>query len=370
MSGPGGKRRRVEEEDLGAHENEERWLLTYSDMITLLMVLFIVMFAMSQVDQKKYMALKTGLSAGFGAPVAMLHGADRMLDPGGAIAPDSVNLSGDVSSERVVPALEPTPKVETKDVARVAELASATSRAQVEREYLELEKVRKRLVASLRKAGIPKSATFRYDERGLVVTIATDEVLFANASAELRGSGRRILDTLAPTLREIPNAISVDGHTNSLPISTERYPSNWELSADRATGVLRYLSTARGIPVSRLSAGAFADTEPLRSHSDPRAVVLNRRVEIVVIAPLDASSGRALAQLGADVTKEAIKAMDEVAVPVTSPTAPQRTQGTQGTQRGEPATGTAGTAGTAEAGHTTGPRTTADVYAQTHGPPG
>ena len=63
-------------------------------MMTLLMVLFIVMFAISQVDQKKFMALKTGLSAGFGAPVAMLNGADAMLDVGGSVAPDSVNLAG------------------------------------------------------------------------------------------------------------------------------------------------------------------------------------------------------------------------------------------------------------------------------------
>lgn len=292
-------KRRVHEEEHEEHENHERWLLTYADMITLLMALFIVMFAISQVDSQKFMALKTGLQAGFGAPIAMLQGSDQMLGLGGAVAPDSVNLNGEATERKETPALEPKPKV---DPDKVAELVRATTAAAVKKEYKKLDQIRKDLVKKLRKAGMPRAATFRYDERGLVVSVATDNVLFDDASAVIRPQGRRILDTIGPTLSRVPNRISVDGHTNSIPISTDRYPSNWELSADRATGVLRYLVTRHGLAPETMSATGFADTHPLRPASDPRSVVVNRRVEIVILATLDNAPGRSLEEMGQDDT--------------------------------------------------------------------
>jgi chemotaxis protein MotB len=182
----------------------------------------------------------------------------------------------------------------------MAGLVKATQQAQVREEVENLKKAEEALKAALAKAGIPRGATFRFDERGLVVTIATDKVLFDSGGATLRRQGRLILDTIEPTLAELPNRISVDGHTNSLPIATDRFPSNWELSTDRATGVLRYLARPGGIPVDRMSAAGYADTRPLRPASDPRAVVVNRRVEIVVLAAVDNSLGQAVAQLGQD----------------------------------------------------------------------
>ena len=128
--------------------------------------------------------------------------------------------------------------------------------------------------------------------------MATDKVLFDSASARLLPQGRVILDALAPTLATLPNRLSVDGHTNSLPIATDRFPSNWELSTDRATGVLRYLAGPGKVASTRMVAAGYADTRPLLPGSDPRSVVVNRRVEIVVLASLDDSAGRALAELG------------------------------------------------------------------------
>src|SRR3954467_8322513 len=100
-------------------------------MMTLLMVLFIVLFAISQVDQKKFAALKTGLSAGFGAPVAIMPGADALLDPGGAVAPDSVNISGATGNTKAAPPINPEMAV---NPAKVAEIAKATSEAQIKGE--------------------------------------------------------------------------------------------------------------------------------------------------------------------------------------------------------------------------------------------
>jgi chemotaxis protein MotB len=288
----GARRRGGHDEEHAEHENEERWLLTYADMITLLMVLFIVMFAMSQVDQHKFMALKTGLAAGFGAPVAMLSGGTGMLDVGGSIAPDSINLAGQAGGKGS------SSTNDTINPAAVAQLASATEQAQVAQEAQKLQAAQKALQQALQQAGLKSGATFRYDERGLVVTIATDKVLFASGSAVLLPEGETILDALAPVLRSLPNKLSVDGHTNSLPIDTAQFPSNWELSTIRATGVLRYLAAHDNIPVTRMSATGFADTHPLVTGDSPRAMVVNRRVEIVVIAAVDDAAGRAIASIG------------------------------------------------------------------------
>jgi chemotaxis protein MotB len=303
--GHGGGKRRGHEEEHEEHENHERWLVSYADMMTLLMVLFIVMFAISQVDQRKFAALKTGLSAGFGAPVAILPGGDALLDPGGSVAPDSVNLSGSAGGKAPSAMIDPQAVVDPDAVAR---LTRATEKAQVATEVKNLKKAQAQLKKALDKAGLSHGATFRFDERGLIVSIATDKVLFGSGGADLLPAGRRILATIAPTLRRLPNRLSVDGHTNSVPISTARFPSNWELSTDRATGVLRYLVSDQGIPASRLYATGFADTRPLVEGPGRRALVANRRVEIVVLARIDNSAGRAVAELGNTATQTAATA--------------------------------------------------------------
>jgi chemotaxis protein MotB len=280
------------DEEHEEHESDERWLITYADMITLLMVLFIVMFAISQVDQKKFMELRDGLSAGFGAPVTMLSGSDGMLNNGDSVVSQSMTVPGQNLGRGS------DSQDSTVDPSAVAELAQSTQEAQVAEEVARLKEARQDLEEALAAAGEKDGSSFRFDERGLVVSIATDKVLFVNGSAELTTQGRAILDALGPTLRELPNRLSIDGHTNRLPINTDRFPSNWELSTARATGVLRYLSSREDIPVSRMSATGFADTHPLVQHSDPRSLTVNRRVEIVVVAAVDDSQGRAVASLG------------------------------------------------------------------------
>jgi chemotaxis protein MotB len=294
MSG-GGHNRRGHEEEHEEHENHERWLVSYADMMTLLMVLFIVLFAISQVDTKKFAALKTGLSAGFGAPVAIMPGADALLDPGGAVAPDSPNLAGTDGGPRKSGQASPEIAV---DPTAVAKLATDTEKAAVAKEVNNLKKAEKALKKALAKAGLPKSATFRFDERGLVVTIATDNVLFQSGSADLEPQGRTILDAIAPTLFRLPNRLSIDGHTDSIPIHTAQFPSNWYLSSDRANGVLQYLHNLDGLPFSRMSSTGFADTKPRLTSNDPRALAANRRVEIVVVARVDDAAGRAIAAIG------------------------------------------------------------------------
>jgi chemotaxis protein MotB len=117
----------------------------------------------------------------------------------------------------------------------------------------------------------------RREERGLVVTVVTDEVLFAPGSADLAAQGRTVLDALVPALRSFDNSLAIEGHTDDRPIATSRFPSNWELSTSRATSVLRYLGAERPIGDNGTDDGRAA----------------NRRVELVVLSdiPIEGNHG-------------------------------------------------------------------------------
>ncbi|HEY6795709.1 MAG TPA: flagellar motor protein MotB [Kineosporiaceae bacterium] len=307
--GHGGRGQRrvhpVEQEHEQEHENHERWLVSYADFMTLLMVLFIVLFAISQVDAKKFLALKTGLTVGFGAPVDFLNGAEALLQSGTRLGQDQENLAG-VAGNRI-----PDPEAqasaggsrpESVNPQQVADLVNALADAHVKEEVQKLKQAEAALRKALQVAGVAGGATFRFDERGLVMSIATDKVLFESGKARLLPVGHTILDAVAPTLLALPNRLSIDGHTDSDPISTAQFPSNWELASARADGVLRYLASVHRIPDDRMVASSFADTRPATPGHSAKAMAADRRVEIVVLARLDNSDGRAVAELGNSAT--------------------------------------------------------------------
>jgi chemotaxis protein MotB len=267
------------------HENHERWLVSYADMMTLLMVLFLVLFAMSQVDITKFTRLKAGLAAGFGAESVALEGKGTQVpeqeevtpfDPGSKVGVPA-DPTGDITDEELQRA------VAQADRAKQSQLAQH-ARAEVER----LEEVKKKLEADLAAKGMANAVKFTIDERGLVVTIVTNQVVFPGDSATLLDGGKKVLDSIGPLVASLPNKIQVDGHTNQLPGGTQNYPTGWELSSARASSVVRYLIDNYHLPETRLSAAGYADTRPLYPPSDPRAVTQNRRVEVVVMSSLPA----------------------------------------------------------------------------------
>ncbi|MBI1758568.1 MAG: flagellar motor protein MotB [Actinobacteria bacterium] len=282
MSGRGHARRRPhsggghEEE----HENHERWLVTYADMLTLLMVLFIVLFAMSQVDQHKFAQLKQGLAAGFGAPTVFDGGTGALADNGQENSP--VDINPGLANQK-----DPPQQKAIKDAVQAADLAQR--QAQLRRAQAEVDqfgRLRKKINQALARSKLAAGVRFTIDERGLVITIVTSSVVFAGDRAELLPIGQRILDAVGPPLRTLPNGIEVDGHTNQLRVPTRFYPTAWELSTARASTVVRYLVDRGGLDPRRMSAVGFAGERPLYGSSDPRAPVLNRRVEIVVLSGL------------------------------------------------------------------------------------
>lgn len=288
---PGRRRPRKHEEE--EHENHERWLVSYADMVTLLMVLFIVLFAISQVDKAKFAALANGLSASFGAPITALPGA----------APEAAVLDGLPGAVDLASAIPPDPTVQQAQIDAAA-AAAAAQRAQrvaaeAARAYDDMAAARARIDAALTAAGYAGAARYEIDERGLVVHIVADAVLFDAEQAVLRPEGRAVLDAVAPPLIGLPNMLRVEGHANRLPVTPGGpWPSNWELSAYRATTVVRYLAQD-GIPETRMSAVGLSSTRPLVPYSDPSALSVNRRVDIVVLSTASAEANALLPGLEA-----------------------------------------------------------------------
>ena len=286
----------------GGHGNEgeeggaERWLVTYADMLTLLLVLFIVLFSISVVNTSKFISLKTSLAAVFG------DGTKGMLSGGNGLNENDADGTGQQmvmagapiettagSTSRLGPAGQPHYKS--------AIMPGGYTRADVDNEVANYKAVEKAIKAALRAHGVKGAVRFAITSRGLVITMITNALVFPGNSAELLPEGQAILANVAPALAGQRRMIEVDGYTNQEHTSTYPYPSGWELSSARASAVVRYL-TAHGIAEQRLSAVGMNDLHPLYPPSDPRARTQNRRVEIVVLSSLPSTAGADLATAG------------------------------------------------------------------------
>jgi chemotaxis protein MotB len=272
------------EEEGGA----ERWLVTYADMLTLLLVLFIVLFSISVVNTSKFISLKTSLAAVFG------DGTKGMLSGGNGLNENDAQGTG---QQLVMPGSPAAPQVAQKDgkpaeqaVKGAAALASGYTREDVEREVDDYKHIRAAVSEALDAHGMQGAVKFAITRRGLVMTVVTNGLVFPGNSANLQPDGRKILAAIAPALVHEKRQIEVDGYTNQLNVSTGPYPSGWELSSARASAVVRQLIAA-GVTESRLSAVGYSDQHPLYPVSDPRAVTQNRRVEIVALSSLPSTAG-------------------------------------------------------------------------------
>jgi chemotaxis protein MotB len=301
VSAGGRGRRRAKHHEEEEHENHERWLVSYADMLTLLFCLFVVLFAMSQIDKQKFAQLASGLAESFGTPITAMEGSSgataNVLDG----LPNPVDIAAGVGQTKT------TAGVSQQQVDAAAAQAALQRAAGVEAEaksaYDQLAAARAQLQAALAKAGDADAATFTIDQRGLVVHVVADKVLFDSGKADLRPAGATLLDAVAPTLQALPNQLRVEGHANTQPVDPKGpWPSNWELSAYRATTVLRHLAGDR-IPDTRLSAAGYGDTQPLVPYTDPTAMTVNRRVDIVVLSTASAEANDQLAALDAGTQK-------------------------------------------------------------------
>jgi chemotaxis protein MotB len=262
------------------HANHEAWVIPYADLLTLLMAMFIALFAMSTVDTSKFKALAIGFNEALNGPsldsgVFSKTPGDSPLD-GGTGAGVSQQQGGAVGPDN-------KPK-SNKVLASLAE-QNADLQAAKSVETKTLKGVEKKIETSAKEQGLAGKLSLRLEERGLVVTVVTDQVLFDTGSAALKPEGANVLGVVEKALNAVDNPILIEGHTDSTPIASSQYPSNWELSGGRAASVARYFQ-GLGMDPTRLRPQGLGEQFPIASNDTPEGRAKNRRVEIVVQSKL------------------------------------------------------------------------------------
>lgn len=222
------------------------WVITFADMVTLLMVFFILLFAIGTIEQEKWRQLKESLREALGADAIEEMGTKQGLD--------------------VIQT-----QVDEQTVHAVDEVGAMVNR--------EMEDIISEVEEFVFKNKLAGEVRVSSDERGAVITIS-DVVLFPAGSAEMTPKGRTTLRQVFDVLKQFNYNIKVEGHTDNTPIHTLRYPSNWELSASRASEVAHML-IKDGYPPERLSVEGFAEFRPKVPNTSPENRAVNRRIEVV-----------------------------------------------------------------------------------------
>jgi chemotaxis protein MotB len=261
-------------------ENTERWLLTYSDLITLLLALFIILFSMSNVDKEKYAALIESLGSVFGA-------VQGTAAPGNG-AGGEINFPIFSPGTSVKPSLNP---MHSPGASGMSETPLATSSPNnggignaIDIEAQRMEDVKNQVQGFLNDENLQGDVTVSIRQRGLVISI-NSRVLFASGKAELTKESSELVKRIASILTPLANnQICVEGHTDTVPIHTYQFPSNWHLSAGRALSVLKLLldSNPKLIP-ENMSFIGYGEYRPIAPNDTEANKAKNRRVNIVIL---------------------------------------------------------------------------------------
>lgn len=222
----------MEDDSLFSEEGDkDRYLITYSDLITLLLGLFIILYAISKVDNSKYEKMITAMSNTFGSSRSVIS----LSQSGGGrkLSPIDDALKGNLNK-------------------------------------------------LIKKYNYGRSISLEENKRGIIIHIL-DDVLFTSGSAKLTDNSRIVLHRLADIVKVLPNDIRVEGHTDNVPISTGSFPSNWHLSITRALNTAYYLIKNEGLPPDKVSIVGYSKYKPIASNETAEGRAKNRRVDIVII---------------------------------------------------------------------------------------
>ena len=272
MSAGGGRRRHKG----GGHDDheehmDERWLVSFADMMTLMFALFMVLFSISSVNTSKFEELQKSMQEAFSG--AVLSGGRAMMQNGSG---------SEAAKEAPAP---PLPAIMPLDLAQQVGPAPRNreqSAAAAAQENEDFKKLKARIDALAEQAGLEGKVESDVRRRGLVVRLLTDDVFFASGDATLKGGSLQLLTQIGRLVdEEARHPVVVEGYTDSQPIATSRYPSNWELSGARAAAVVRHFGTT-GINAQRMSLAGHAAQHPIDTNATPEGRARNRRVEIVL----------------------------------------------------------------------------------------
>ncbi len=296
-----GRRQQHEE-----HANHEAWAIPYGDLVTLLLAFFVVMYAMSSVNEGKYRILSDSLVAAF-------RGSPRTLQPI-QVGEKSVGSGADINMTIVQQAmldgqprsmLEPVPLKVSDVVSQGARHASEAYEAErTSAAIVELESVAAEVEEAMGELIRDQMIVVRRHGVWVEVEIRTD-ILFPSGVATLSAEAQNILKQLALTLKPFPNPIRVEGHTDNRPIRSASFPSNWELSAARAASVV-HLFTQAGMDPRRLAVVGLGENRPAQSNDTEQGRNINRRVLLVILS----GNGMPEGEYGEDRGKPAPEAVE------------------------------------------------------------
>ncbi len=231
------------------HDNEERWLLTYADMITLLMVLFVVMYAISNTDLRKFTAFAQSMAAAFNNDV--FQGTQQTTISDG---------------------------IQTNPTSGTFDEGSGV----VATDYATIQAGLKDFAIQ---NGIAEQVEVQRNNEGIVIRIG-GSILFESGRVVISPTSDKLLDKIVELVNPLPNNLRIEGHTDDVPPDNWLYTDNWRLSTDRALAVLSAMEQ-RGIAQQRMSVAAFAQYKPLVPNTDDAARARNRRVDIVILYPME-----------------------------------------------------------------------------------
>jgi len=275
------------------HENLERWLVSYADFITLLFAFFVVMYSISSINEGKYRVLSDSISNAFTGQAAVIKPI-KMGEPIKAPIKSVINQPSD-NAARVPPRTTTQPPVENPAD---------------EQQARELNRVADEVDSGLKELIDQNIISVNRDKAWVEIEINTS-ILFGSGSAGLQPAAMPVMRTLAKILGEKKYNIQVEGFTDNVPINTEAFPSNWELSAARAASVVRVFADD-GVSPQRLAAIGFGEHRPIADNKTEDSRKRNRRVRVVILPPgKEARDAQSQARMfGAAVSKAADKTPD------------------------------------------------------------
>jgi chemotaxis protein MotB len=264
----GGRRKRGG----GEHEeSSERWLLTYADMITLLMALFMVLFSISSVNISKYRTLQQALKDAFSGQI---FPGGKALEKTGSTSTSSTSPNTTAANSVMPFSLEPA--------SRSLRSNPVSSQTAAQQEQADFQRLKREIERYAARHGLSSYVKPTIESRGLVIELLTDRLLFPSGQAHLTAASYPLLEKISSLLGiDRVHPIAVEGNTDDVPIDTPQFPSNWELSSARASSIVEFL-VAHGVAPHRMSAIGYAEQRPIASNSTSAGRAQNRRVEIVL----------------------------------------------------------------------------------------
>lgn len=236
------KKKNLEEKKSGS----PAWMTTFSDLTTLLLTFFVLLYSFSSIDAQKFKDMASALQS-------VLAGQGSILESGAS--------SGNMPVEEI----QSTPDDKSSN-----QLNGET------------KEIYQRVKDFIEKENLGAEVTLRADRRGVIIEIK-ENILFDSGKAELKSKSMVLLDKLTGLINEFDNEIIVEGHTDNVPIYNEEFSSNWELSVTRATTVVRYFTEEKSVDPKRLSAAGYGEYRPIAPNDNSKNKALNRRVNILIV---------------------------------------------------------------------------------------